>query len=282
MDLPIGIINSLKNFKLIETIKGRLNDSILKLVNKNNEIVYLKIGEGVSTISIKQEMMALNLLKNKCVIVPSVLDFMEEKGRSFLLITGVVGIPAQKVKYLNKKEILRIVAEALMSFHKIKVKKSGVLDTLEKDLEKIRSYIELQVINTDSFRQSNGGKMPEEIYDYLVKTKKNYFNDAFTHGDYCLPNLIINKNDYGFIDLGDCGIGDRYKDFSSLEVSIKRNYGQEWVETFYKFYHPLVTVNAEKIKYYQLIDQFGYNLNIKKYNKLYAQNGVNHHQQKHQ
>lgn len=280
MNLPIGIKKNLKNFHLIETIKGRLNDNILKFVNKNSKIVYLKIGEGVSAISIKQEMTALSFLKNKHVIVPSVLDFMEEKGRSFLLITGVIGIPAQRVKHLNKKEVLRVAAEALMSFHKIKVKKPSMLNTLEKDLKKIRSYIELQVINTDSFRQSNAGKTPEEIYKYLLKTKKRYFNDAFTHGDYCLPNLLINKNDYGFIDLGDCGIGDRYKDFSSLEVSIKKNYGLEWVETFYKFYHPLVTVDAEKIKYYQLIDQFGYNLNIEKYNKLYAQNGVNHRQYK--
>lgn len=267
-ELPDGIKKDLINFLPIEIINGRLKDQIIKFMNKKRELVYLKVGEGVSGKSIDQELVVLNWLENKNIAIPRVINFNKENEKTYLLISSVEGVPAYKIKNQDRESILRIVAEALLDFHNMNVQDSEKLDTIDKDLKKIYSYIKLKVISIDAFKKSNNGKTPEEIYDYLVTTKKQLINDVITHGDYCLTNVLITDKGYGFIDLGDCGLGDKYKDLSSLEVSIKRNYGQEWVEVFYQCYNKNIRVDKTKIKYYQLIDQFSYNLNIEKYNKL--------------
>ena len=59
-------------------------------------------------------------------------------------------------------------------------------------------------------------------------SEDNIGND-FVHGDLCLPNLFVNdKNEFiGFIDVGNCGKGDKYYDYSwllwSFEYNLKTN-----------------------------------------------------------
>lgn len=61
---------------------------------------------------------------------------------------------------------------------------------------------------------------------------KNNYSDGNTliHGDFCLPNILVKDNKVvGFIDLGDSGIGDPWRDYAwciwSLEYNLKsKNY----------------------------------------------------------
>lgn len=53
-----------------------------------------------------------------------------------------------------------------------------------------------------------------------------------------------------------------------MEVSIKRNFGSEWIDVFYQFYDRNLKTDADKIKYYQLIDQFYYHLDDSRSIKL--------------
>ena len=60
------------------------------------------------------------------------------------------------------------------------------------------------------------------------KSKDNTGTD-FVHGDLCLPNIFVNKDNefIGFIDLDNSGIGDKWYDYSwllwSLEYNLKSN-----------------------------------------------------------
>ena len=77
-----------------------------------------------------------------------------------------------------------------------------------------------------------------EKYSHLLKT------DTLLHGDYCLPNILLNNwNFSGFIDLGNGGVGDRHIDlfwgawtlFFNLKTDRYRDrfldaYGREDVE----------------------------------------------------
>ena len=266
--IPLNIKNYLNEYQLVETLTGRLGDEILKYQDKHQRILYLKSGEGVAAESLEQEANALTWLSNQGINIPKVINFNHQNDRAFLLITNVEGLPSHKVKNIDKEAVLKIVAEALLKLNRIKIKEADKLNTLDNDLEEIKQYISMKVIETEKFLTNNEGRGPEEIYNYLLATKKLFDNDSFTHGDYCLPNILISEKGFGLIDFGDCGMGDKYKDFSSTEVSIKRNFGAEWINVFYKYYDPKIIVNQKKIKYYQLIDQFDYCLNIEMYNRL--------------
>lgn len=266
--IPLQIKKKLSGCLLVETLSGRLGDEILKYELEDHTNIFLKIGIGISAESLEKEAYALRYLKTQSIIIPKVIDFLRSGNTAFLLITGVAGLPPYKAKNVDKKMALKIVADVLKKLHQSRIKGSECLDTLDKDLNKINKYLSLDVIDNEKFVSNNEGKSPLEVYNFLINTKDSYDNNSFTHGDYCLPNILINGNSYGLIDFGECGFGDKYKDFSSMEVSIKRNFGAEWISIFYEYYDSNLVVDQEKIKYYQLIDQFDYCLNIEKYNRL--------------
>ena len=58
----------------------------------------------------------------------------------------------------------------------------------------------------------------------------------------------------GFIDLGRCGVADRYHDLAQAERSVRRNLGARWVGPFFAAYG-IGTPNAVKLHYYQLLDE---------------------------
>lgn len=81
---------------------------------------------------------------------------------------------------------------------------------------------------------------PLQLVDILVDalnvmhnvnvTNKQYLldqgYDTLVHGDFCLPNVLVQDGKFsGFIDLGDAGIGDPWRDYAwciwSLEYNLK-------------------------------------------------------------
>ena len=54
---------------------------------------------------------------------------------------------------------------------------------------------------------------------------KDSLGNYFVHGDLCLPNIIIDDNDefIGFVDVNNCGKGDREYDYCWLLWSVEYN-----------------------------------------------------------
>lgn len=263
--IPKKLQELLVSYDQVLVTKGRLGDEIIKYEDKKHKNIYLKSGDGISAKSLNLEASALAWLAGKGLNVPEIMFFDQKKGKTFLLISGVPGLPAHKIAERNKSEILKIVANALRKFHRTNLFGAETLNNLEDDLDKIYKHLKMGVINRNKFVAANDGKPPEDVFEYLRNNKVNFDKNSLIHGDFCLPNILIDQGNFGFIDLGDCGPGDKYKDFSSMEVSIKRNFGTEWIEIFYKYYDPKLIIDRKKIHYYQLIDQFGYHLDIDKY-----------------
>lgn len=56
-------------------------------------------------------------------------------------------------------------------------------------------------------------KSAEEAFELVQRNKEYLKSDVLIHGDYCLPNILLdNWNFSGFIDLDCAGIGDRHID----------------------------------------------------------------------
>lgn len=271
MNLPTKIKRTLRDYKVIDDVVSRLGGHIIKLSNTKGNIVYLKTGFGVAGESLIREHNVLTLLKNKNIYIPQILEFATNNDGVYIIISNVEGIPAHKVKDRPRSEVLKICADILKQFSSIKLQAGEKLKTLDDDLRHIENCMRLDLLNTDDFIKANNGKNPKEIYKYLLRNKDKFAEDVLVHGDFCMPNILISNNNCGLIDIGDCGIGDIYKDFSALEVSIKRNFGEEWIVEFYKQFEPKIEKDEMKIKYYQFIDQFGYHLNTEKYKLAYEQ-----------
>ena len=91
----------------------------------------------------------------------------------------------------------------------------------------------------------------ENLLKYLID---NQFEEelCFSHGDTSLPNIFALGNKFsGFIDVGECGIVDKWFDLAICEKSIKRNYGEEYISKFYKELN--IIPDRNKLDYYLLM-----------------------------
>lgn len=70
------------------------------------------------------------------------------------------------------------------------------------------------------------------------------------HGDACNPNFILDADGawLGYVDLGLCGVADRWADLAPALLSLGWNYGPGWEPAFLDGYG--IDLDADKLLYY--------------------------------
>ncbi len=114
---------------------------------------------------------------------------------------------------------------------------------------------------TETFGDT-GFKSPAELLQWL-KDNKPVEELVFSHGDYCMPNVIIKDNKInGFIDLGSSGVADKYQDIALCYRSLKHNFDGSHGGKVYDDFNATslfdelgIVPDWEKIKYYILLDE---------------------------
>lgn len=257
--------------KIEEVNEGRIGDRIIKLSNSHNDIHYLKICEtDYAKNEMKNERNILMWLSSKKLNVHKVILYSENTDKSYLLLSNVDGIEScdNRCK-LSRNEVISICANALKKVHEVNISTIpiGYSDCLSKELNEISKNIRDNMIDVKSFKKANDNRLPSEVLSYLMEMKSIFRSDVFTHGDYCLPNVLIaDDKNYGFVDWSQGGVGDIYRDIASVIKSINRNFGEEYSPLFFKYYGISCNeLTTEKIRYYNVIDQFYYHR--KRYNE---------------
>ena len=140
--------------------------------------------------------------------------------------------------------------------HEVPVDECPFNMMLDREIEKARYNVVNGLVDEADFDDIRMGRTAAEVFDDLLRTRPTEEDLVFTHGDYCLPNVMIGGEEVtGFVDWGRAGVADRYKDISLVVRSLKLNTGEDFTTGFFQAYG-IMDPDAEKVEYYMLLDEF--------------------------
>ena len=153
-------------------------------------------------------------------------DYFHEKGlgadvlgyvsddKDWLLTAAVKGEDCIHEMYLSDpKRLCDTLAVALRELHEIDFSDCPVKNRVTEYLALAEENYKTGNYDKSHFPDSFGYRSAEEAYKVLQEGKDALKNEVLIHGDYCLPNIMLdNWKLSGFIDVGNGGVGDRHID----------------------------------------------------------------------
>ena len=164
--------------------------------------------------------------------------------RDWLLTARVPGEDCTHADYLaDPKRLCDLLAQKLRELHETDCTDCPISDHTANYLSTAAQNFEAGTYDTSLFPDNWGYRTAEEAWQTLQEGKHMLKSDTLLHGDYCLPNVMLDNWRFsGFIDLGNGGVGDRHVDLFwgawTLSFNLHTDeyrqrffdaYGRDWV-----------------------------------------------------
>ena len=142
-----------------------------------------------------------------------VLYYGAFKGRDWLLTRRIAGEDCTDPQYLaDPKRLCDSTAGLLRALHETDAKDCPV-ERISSYAETVRNGFTVLHYEPDLFRGLWEFPSFEDAKRAAAEGLPLLRKDTLLHGDYCMPNIILNDWAFsGYIDLGNGGIGDRHID----------------------------------------------------------------------
>ena len=198
---------------------------------------------------------------------PKVLAFEIMEEKNYLLMSRVYGDMACSEHYLeHPKVLLKALAEALNMMWSLDISDCPNIRDLDAELAEGKYRVENGLVDVEDAEPTTfaegGFESPAHLLQWLEENRPEQ-ELAFSHGDFCLPNvLFVDGKVSGFIDLGDAGVGDKWRDIALCYRSLKHNFDGTFGGKVYEDFNPDMLFEAlgiepdwEKLNYYILLDE---------------------------
>ena len=149
--------------------------------------------------------------------------------KDWMLTKKVVGEDCTHDMYLNNpKKLCDTTAELLLNLHNTEYKDCPIKNRTESYINTAKYNYLTGNYDKSAFPDSFGYSSAEEAWKVVEKHSHCLKNDVLIHGDYCLPNIMLDNWKFSkYIDLGNGGVGDRHIDVFwgiwSLQFNLKTN-----------------------------------------------------------
>ena len=228
------------------------------------EDMVLKIEDN--STSMAKQVQVMQWLEGK-IPVPQVLEYEEENGKCYLLMSRIDGEMSSNTYYLEHPNILlKALAFGLKMLWEVDVLECPRVRDLDTVLKEARMQVENNFVDLDNVESTTFGKdcfeSPRHLLEWL-ESNRPPFEPVFSHGDYCLPNVFLESGQIkGFIDLDKAGIGDKWNDIALCYRSLKHNFDGTYGGKVYEDFNPDmlfdilgIEPNWKKINYFLLLDE---------------------------
>ncbi len=228
--LPDELNDRLTGYSSVRHPYNESQAEIYVLTHHSEPRLYLKIRND-ETNRLHSEYRMLKWI-NQRFPTPEPLYYSKEESTEYLLTTEINGTPTYQVEPNEREQTVRVLAETLRTIHGLNPSGCPVSRGIHKQVK----HLETQGVDVSGL----GNWRPVEFL-------------CFTHGDYCLPNIIVDSGELsGVIDWDYAGVADPYVDFVSCLWSLRYNYKDEaerLIPVFLEAYG--VELDEEKYAFFQ-------------------------------
>lgn len=184
-----------------------------------------------------------------------------------MVTTTVPGIPASEVPPYATARATSSIAMYLTDLHDLDVDECPFDRRLEVTLPAAAEHVAAGLVDETDFDLSRLGRtapeLLEELHDGALRASLEEDIDLVVcHGDYCLPNVIVDPETYdvtGVVDVGRLGVADCHADLALMTRSmaarhLNPQYGLECAQRLLATYP--VEADPWRLDYYRLLDEF--------------------------
>jgi aminoglycoside phosphotransferase len=255
--LPSTLARRLTDFTWQRDVLGESGAQTFRL-QKGHETLFLKTVDPSLAAQLQAEAERMRWLHGR-LATPTLLHFEVAAEGAFLLMTAVAGVDVTDFNQRSAKEketAVRLLAEGLQQLHNLSIRDCPFDHKLDIQIEKALQRMSVELVDETDFDKEWLGRKTADLFAELLDTQPTGEDIVFTHGDYCLPNVMVaNGRLSGFIDLGNAGIADRYQDLALCARSLVYNFGAGWEKQLFAHYG-LPEPDEGKLVFYRLLDEF--------------------------
>lgn len=219
----------------VTVVKKTARSSVYHMKNQSHD-VFLKV---TPKEQMQREAIMTSYLHHKG-ICPSVLHYSSNDTNDYLVTERIPGSHAASDEFIAQPEHLcDVFAESLLHLHQVQHTDCPLTNGLDEMFNRAE-YRYREEKAEKSLLLYMGYTSIETAYQDMVFLYKHAIEDkVIIHGDYCLPNLILqnNKRNGRYIDVGYGGVGDRHYDIFwglwSLQFNLKST---DYANRFMKAY----------------------------------------------
>ncbi len=152
--------------------------------------------------------------------------------------------------------VVRLLATGLRMIHAVPIEACPFDMALDGVIEEARYNVVSGLVKESDFDDIRLGRSAADVFEELLSKRPTEEDLVFTHGDYCLPNVMIDGEEVtGFVDWGSAGVANRYQDIALVIRSLERNTSEDLATRFFEAYG-LSNPDAEKVEHYKRLDKF--------------------------
>jgi aminoglycoside phosphotransferase len=215
-------------------IRGRLGTRIQARELPGGGIAYVKIAArgGPENLALESDRLGWLTLRLE---VPEILAFVSRDQVDLLALSELPGTPAHEVPDAMRGDALRVVADALHRVHGVNISDCPFRTTTWDEIAAAEAVVARGEVDEASFAAANGSSPAVCLARVIELATALPPRDAvWTHGDFCLPNVLVHSGGLGgILDWGLARVADPARDLAMLEGSLRHNWGASAVTDFY-------------------------------------------------
>jgi kanamycin kinase len=183
----------------------------------------------------------------------------EKYERDVLITRAVRGEDLTHAMYLSEPERLaETIGMLLRELHEVSAPDCPVTDRMGEYFALAEKNYLAGSYDATHFPDSFGYRSAEEAWRVLVDGRAELKNEGLLHGDYCLPNVMLDGWRFSaYIDLGNAGIGDRHVDLFWGAWTLGFNLGTDRYRDIFFDAYGRDKIDFEKLKIVAAAEVFG-------------------------